>query len=261
MGLFCKICNSVLFFHDKSLILNTYTVIYYFCKNCGFVQTEEPYWLNESYSSAIASADTGIMLRTLKNANDLLFLLQFAPPVNSIFLDFGGGHGVLARIMRDYGFDFYHYDKYAENLFARGFEADLSKKYTAITAYENFEHFTTPLEEIEKLLKITDTIIFSTSLISYPPPLVKDWWYYAPATGQHISFYSQKTLQVIAEKYNLYLQSNNSDLHILSKLPFRKNIFYLLGLYNKAKNKLDISRKLKRKSKCWDDMLKVLDMP
>jgi len=242
--------------HDKSLVLNKYSVSYFLCPNCEFVQTEEPYWLNEAYSNAIASADTGIMLRNLQNANDLLFLLKYF--TNGSIMDFGGGHGILTRIMRDYGFDFYHYDKYAENLFARGFEADLNKKYDLITSFENFEHFETPLAQIEGLVNIADTIIFSTLLIASPPPKIKDWWYYSPVTGQHISFYTYNTLQFVAEKNNLYFQSRN-DLHIFSKLPIRKNIFKQLKFYNKIRNKLDMTKKLKRKSKCWDDMLKILE--
>jgi hypothetical protein len=101
-------------------------------------------------------------------------------------MDFGGGHGIFTRIMRDCGFDFYHYDKYAENLFAAGFEANLGQKYNLITSFENFEHFVNPIEEIEKLIKMSDTLYFSTSLIPSAYPSIKDWWYYSPNTGQHI---------------------------------------------------------------------------
>jgi len=112
--------------HDKATILNKYDVAYYICPNCGFIQTENPYWLEESYSKAIATADTGIMSRNLQNAPDLLFFMRFINGAN--FLDFGGGHGILTRIMRDYGYNFYHYDKYAENLFANGFEGGLDER-------------------------------------------------------------------------------------------------------------------------------------
>jgi hypothetical protein len=86
------------------------------------------------------------MARNLQNATDLLFLLKFIK--NTVCLDFGGGHGILTRIVRDYGFNFFHYDKYAENLFANGFDGDLSKRYDLVTA---FEHFVNPMNEIEKL--------------------------------------------------------------------------------------------------------------
>jgi 2-polyprenyl-3-methyl-5-hydroxy-6-metoxy-1,4-benzoquinol methylase len=109
------------------------------------------------------------LARNLTNAANLLFFLRFVPA--GACLDFGGGHGILTRLMRDYGFDFYHYDKYAENLFACGFEGGLNERYNVITSFENFEHFVSPMDEIEKLLSITDTIYFTTLLL--PPPLLQ----------------------------------------------------------------------------------------
>jgi 2-polyprenyl-3-methyl-5-hydroxy-6-metoxy-1,4-benzoquinol methylase len=194
----CKICGSSMTVHDHADILEKYRVAYYLCRHCGFIQTENPYWLEESYSRAIATSDTGIISRNLQNATDLLFILKFMK--NDDCLDFGGGHGILTRIMRDYGFNFAHYDKYAKNLFANGFEGDSTRKYDFVTAFENFEHFVNPMEEIEKIIGITDVLYFSTLLIPGNIPLVRDWWYFGPSTGQHISFYSKKSLEYISAK-------------------------------------------------------------
>jgi hypothetical protein len=256
MNPLCKICGNDTRVHDSALVLHKYKVTYYFCPNCGFVQTEEPYWLEEAYSKAIAQADTGIMSRNLTNASSLLLFMQFMD--RGPCLDFGGGHGILTRIMRDYGFDFYHYDKYAENLFACGFEGNLDKTYKLITAFENFEHFVNPLEEIEKLVSITDILFFSTTLLSCPlPSPIMDWWYYAPDTGQHISFYSKHALQFIAKKYGMNLLSDNCQTHILSNNKINKRFFLLLKIYNKINN-ISITRFFKRKSKAWDDMNAIL---
>jgi len=256
MAIKCNICTEIMSIHDKALVLNKYMVTYYYCSHCGFIQTEEPYWLSESYSKVISKSDTGIMMRNMTNATNLLLFFKFIP--QGVCLDFGGGHGILTRIMRDYGFDFYHYDKYAENLFAMGFEGELNKKYKIITSFENFEHFVTPLKEIKKLVDITDTMYFTTLLLpSSPPPLIKNWWYYAPDGGQHISFYSKKTLEYIANKYNMFLLSNNSDTHILTKNKINKHFFYFLKLYNKINN-ITILKFLKNKSKTWDDMNTII---
>jgi hypothetical protein len=112
-----------------------------------------------------------------------------------------------------------------------------------------------PLEEIEKLLNISEVLYFTTFLLpAKSPPLVKDWWYYAPESGQHISFYSKETLEYIAQKYNMFLLSNNDNTHILSKNKIGSRFFKLLRLYNKI-NSITISKFLKRKSKTLDDML------
>jgi hypothetical protein len=252
----CKICNSLLLAHDRAEVLKKYNVAYYFCPNCGFIQTEDPYWLEESYSKAIATADTGIISRNLSNAADLLFILKFIK--NSNCLDFGGGHGILTRIMRDYGFNFYHYDKYAENLFANGFEGSLEGNYNLVTSFENFEHFSDPIAEIKKIVKIADVIYFSTELIPMNVPKIKDWWYFVPSTGQHVSFYSKKSLEFIARKFGLYYISNNHSVHILSKNPMNGRIFVLLKLYNRF-NRINILRFLKRPSKTFSDMKKIIN--
>jgi hypothetical protein len=251
----CKICGTETKEFDNAEILGKYKVRYYLCSKCGFVQTEEPFWLSESYSKAIAKSDTGIMVRNLANSSNLLFFLKFVP--NGSCLDFGGGHGILTRIMRDYGFDFYHYDKYAENLFAAGFEGDANGSYKVVTAFENFEHFVKPLEEIEKLINISETLYFTTLLLPSSPH--KNWWYYAPDSGQHISFYSRKTLEYIAQKHNMFFITNNRDTHILSKKKVNTYFFWFLALYNKVNN-LNPSRFLKRKSKTWNDMNTILSM-
>jgi hypothetical protein len=44
----------------RHTVLRKYDVQYFQCGGCGFLQTETPYWLDEAYSSAIVTADTGI---------------------------------------------------------------------------------------------------------------------------------------------------------------------------------------------------------
>jgi uncharacterized Zn finger protein len=41
----CKICGHLSQKFDVAKILNKYNVNYYCCLECGFVQTDEPYWL------------------------------------------------------------------------------------------------------------------------------------------------------------------------------------------------------------------------
>ena len=59
----CRLCsnNSKCIFTTK--VLKKYDVKYYFCSKCQFLQTEEPYWLEEAYSSVICAADTGSVAR------------------------------------------------------------------------------------------------------------------------------------------------------------------------------------------------------
>ncbi|WP_028845361.1 class I SAM-dependent methyltransferase [Thermodesulfovibrio thiophilus] len=249
----CKICNQKTNQIFNETILNKYTIDYFHCPNCGFLQTEEPYWLEEAYSESINISDTGYLSRNIYLSKKLTVLLSLFFDKKAKFLDYAGGYGVLVRLMRDIGFDFYWSDKYTQNIFARGFEGSLSDNYEAITTFESFEHFVEPIEEIERLLTISKNIIFSTELLPDPIPKPKDWWYYGLDHGQHISFYSEKTFEFIAKKYNLNYK-NLDGLHLLSdkkisnlKLKILK--FSKFGLHKILQKQL--------KSKTWEDYLKM----
>lgn len=212
----CKICGTDNKACFSGNILGKYDISYYHCSTCDFVQTEEPYWLDEAYSRPINLSDTGYMVRNQFYAKRLTILLYLLFGKNGQYLDYAGGYGVFVRMMRDIGFDFYWDDKYTQNMFATGFEWDQASKVDAVTLFEVFEHFVDPMDEIEKLLEISDTIIFSTDLHPNPVPQPKDWWYYGLDHGQHIAFYSTKTFEYIAERLQLNYM-NMGSLHVLSR--------------------------------------------
>lgn len=225
----CKICSQKSTYIFSAKILQKYDIKYFHCPNCGFLQTEEPFWLDEAYSSAIGIVDTGILQRNLLLSKRTSVLINFCFNKKNKFLDYAAGYGIFVRLMRDIGYDFYWSDPYADNLLARGFEYDDLKKIELVTAFECFEHFANPIEEIEKILDISETVIFSTRVFKNTPPKPEDWWYYSLKTGQHISLYSVKTLKFIAAKYKLYLSTDNKSFHLFSKKKINNTIFNLLN--------------------------------
>lgn len=224
----CKICgvNSNKIFTAK--VLKKFEVAYFFCKNCGFLQTEEPYWLDEAYNNAIGIEDTGILKRNILFSKRTSAVINFLFSKNSKFVDYAGGYGIFVRMMRDLGFDFYWSDPYAKNILARGFEYNNKDKIELITAFECFEHFNEPIFEINEMLKISDNILFSTRIFEGTPPNPNEWWYYNFNGGQHISIYSIKTLKFIADKMGLHLSTNNKSFHLLSKKAINNFTFNLL---------------------------------
>ena len=252
----CNICSSDTKPLHKGFILNKYEVQYYHCPECGFTQTQEPYWLEEAYSEAISISDTGVMSRNLNLSKFSQVIFSFVSNPNGKFLDFGGGYGIFTRMMRDKGFDFYWYDKFAYNLVARGFEGSIdgSAKYEAITSFENFEHLLNPLEDIEKMLSLSDTVLFSTELMPTELPEPNKWWYYCLEHGQHISIFSRKSLEYIAQKNGFNFISNGSTLHLFSKKKVSAKIFFI----TKVILKLGLDRLMKNRSKTNDDMLLMI---
>ena len=231
----CKICLSLTSRQFQAEILNKYIVSYYLCPNCSFLQTENPYWLEEAYLQPINDSDTGIMYRNLWLRNIASTIIFFIFEQKKIFLDFGGGYGIFVRMMRDSGFNFYWLDKHTENLFAKGFEfSNGSEKIEMLTCFETFEHFDDRINDLEKVLNYSKNILFSTELIPEPVPQPDDWWYYGLDHGQHISFFQRRTFEFLAKKYEIYFYSNGKNIHLLSvkKIsPFMFNFFVKTSNY------------------------------
>jgi len=230
----CKICNSESDLIFNKTVLGKYPVDYYYCKNCGFLQTERPYWLEEAYHSAINDFDTGLLQRNLYYSKITSMILVRYFNVNAQFLDYGGGYGIFTRLMRDIGFKFFTYDPNCPNLFAKEFQFNPEKNHISlITSWECFEHFEKPLMELEKMLKISRNLIFSTRLLPDYIPNPDGWGYYGFLHGQHISFYSRKTFAFISKKFNLnYYSAGN--LHILTEKrmhPFSLLLLKIFSLY------------------------------
>lgn len=223
----CKICqhNSSLLFETK--VLRKYNVQYYQCEKCGFIQTEQPYWLDEAYSSVITNLDIGLTSRNIDLANQLYPILVKYFDSNAKYLDYGGGYGMFVRLMRDKGIHFYRQDIYCDNLFAKHFDiTDLPlgehKNFELLTAFEVFEHLEDPISEIKNMFNYSSSVLFSTTLQPETPiKNVNDWWYFIPETGQHVSLYSLNSLRELAKKFNKKLYTNSNTLHLLTdkKLP------------------------------------------
>lgn len=227
----CPICGGAFNFQFTAEILNRHRVKYFQCEECGLLQTEKPYWLDEAYDEAIAKTDTGLFRRNLSISMRLASLLYFLIDRKGKYVDAAGGHGLLTRMMRDIGFDFYWSDKHGANLLARGFEAgETAPPFTAVTAFEVMEHVHDPLSFVRDLLNQhqTRTIIFSTTLFDGAPPQPGQWWYYALETGQHISFFQRRTLQAIADALDLRLLSHGW-MHMLTDRATHPIAFSLLS--------------------------------
>jgi len=71
----CKICQKETKKIFKAMILNKYTIDYFHCPNCGFLQTQEPFWLDEAYKDPINISDTGYLSRNIYLSKKLTVLL------------------------------------------------------------------------------------------------------------------------------------------------------------------------------------------
>jgi hypothetical protein len=200
------------------LVLGKYNVAYYYSDDSGIIQTEEPYWLEEAYRSVISHLDTRIAQRSFCNAQRLEPVLSLLFPDDSVFVDTACGYGLFTRLMRDIGFNFFGHDKFCENIFSKAFEPPPGTKATAICAFEVLEHLLNPVEFLAEQLRNvqSDTIIASTCVFDGHIP-DSTWVYYSFESGQHLTFYQPRTLQLIARSLGCQYYLLGIDLHLITK--------------------------------------------
>jgi hypothetical protein len=206
-------------------------VEYCICDNCSSVQVDNPFWVIEAHSKAISVLDTGLASRCISASRMLGTLLYLEGKKNAEGLDWGGGTGLLARLLRDQGFPVKSFDKYAVSLHAEGFEADLkdlSYPATFMSAIECFEHLLDPIESFKEIASNKEYFIFTTELINSPPqnPAIDPWWYFSPETGQHITFASHNGLGLFSKLIGFQVVTSFGSIHVLSrnKLRFRSRL-------------------------------------
>lgn len=178
--------------------------LFHFCPNCAFIQKDASHYLSEKeeftqyefHENSIDDPQYVVFFENFLKAA----VFPYAPKGKQA-LDFGSGPSpVLSQLMeRDYGYDFTIYDKfYAPN------KRYTSKTYDLITSTEVIEHIKDPLpvfREWERLLK--EDAILSVMTLLHPQNEEDFWnWFYIK-DRTHISFFSAKTLEVVAERVSL----------------------------------------------------------
>jgi hypothetical protein len=209
-------------------ILGKYTANFWQCETSGHIFIENPdVFLGEAYTDAISDLDVGLLQRNIAMSKLTLRVINYLGLNRSEkgnFLDYGSGVGLFVRLMRDSGFPFLGYDEYANPILARPFcsneNINPDNMYQLITAFEVLEHLKYPTKTISSLLRKTKFLLASTNLVpSNAPKCINDWWYFLPETGQHINFYTLKSLMYIAELSGFYLYSNGFNIHLFSYIP------------------------------------------
>jgi 2-polyprenyl-3-methyl-5-hydroxy-6-metoxy-1,4-benzoquinol methylase len=222
----CKICGGTTRITHRGTVLGRHEATYRMCVDCAYWYVEEPHWLDEAYSEAVAAIDTGVARRNLDLYPMLSSVLIRMFDPTGLYVDYGAGYGLLVRLMRDVGLDFYWQDAHCENLFARGFEWDRTRHgaATAVTAVEVLEHVTDPVAFVDTCLRETGahSFIFTQHLhdLSADP----SWWYLAPQAGQHISFFATPTMRTLAERLGMTYHAAGT-LHLLTSQAFRNGAF------------------------------------
>ncbi|WP_126172653.1 class I SAM-dependent methyltransferase [Altericroceibacterium xinjiangense] len=194
----CRLCEAPAAATFTLRLIEKHVVTFYRCSGCGSLQSEEPYWLDEAYANSnLARIDTGAAQRNLTNLSAVYTWARISG-TRTIF-DFGGGDGLLCRLLRDYGLDARMEDRYAVAGYAQGVPTERPRRPVLYTAFEVLEHFAHPQTDLEALFAARpESLLVTTAFYEGQGP---DWWYLAPASGQHVFFYSKDAMRLIGKRF------------------------------------------------------------
>jgi SAM-dependent methyltransferase len=228
----CKICggNSVLFdvadFHKSCeenrglYFARTGVAVYYRrCMVCGFIFTDAfDDWTPEIFHSLIYN-DNYIKVdpdyldgRPRGNAGWLGKM--FEPHREWLrVLDWGGGSGLLAALLREAGYA--HADTY--DPFTPAFATPRTETFNLVTSFETLEHLPDPMGGIAAMAaRVAEPGLAFFSTLLQPPDIEKqriNWWYAAPRNG-HVSLFSKNALARAWQAQGFQVTSLSDVLHI-----------------------------------------------
>jgi 2-polyprenyl-3-methyl-5-hydroxy-6-metoxy-1,4-benzoquinol methylase len=197
----CKICSSP----TERLCDKKTGVVYHVCNSCEFVFLDAKYYLSSEEEKSRYTLHENTMESLGYVAMFECFINVAVEPwvqPGASILDFGCGHGpVLAELLTRRGYAVSIYDPY--------FADDTSynqKTYHLITMTEVIEHLEDPVRtvsDLKKSLKEQGRLAIMTQFNPHRAETFLSWYYRREDT--HISFFSTKTFQVLAEALNMHI--------------------------------------------------------
>jgi hypothetical protein len=199
----CRLCGGVAEQGFSSCYLGKYAVRFYRCGTCQSLQTEPPYWLNEAYAGGpVHESDPNYLRRGLMIFALVKMLVRILRiREDEAIIDYGGGIGIVPRLLADEGFRALNFDAYAPCIF--GTEIDLAKQgppgeVGMVVLTEVLEHLANPDADFAAIFRLVPRYIFATTAIYRGQG--GDWYYIKPETGQHVFFYSRGAIEGAARK-------------------------------------------------------------
>lgn len=253
----CKVCggNTVLFDvvdFKKTCSKEPYpnglrgVPIYYFqCKNCGFIFTDffdqfsesdfTRYVYNEEYKDAIDPE--WVSIRPQRNVREVLTFLGWQKGA-VVGLDYGGGNGLTAKLLREQGLEYDTYDPFG----AKHLRKENEGRYNFCSSFEVFEHTTDPVGTFREIVSLCN----SDRLVVYVGTAVNNknatqrnrllWDYASPRNG-HISLHSRESLNKIAEIFGFECL-HTRGVHLFFR-GFNKKLMFAKFVSGKLRRKIE----------------------
>jgi len=190
----CTLCN-----HEAVFFKDAHSRQFFRCEQCDLIFLLPEQRLN----TAQEFERYNLHQNDSNDENYRLFLNQLAEPMIQNLtagvkgLDYGSGPGpTLSKIFEEQGFKMALYDPY----FAAN-ENVLKQSYDFVTCCETAEHFFNPKKQFDLLNQVLrcDGWLGVMTQILKEGEMFEDWYYAKDPT--HVSFYSHKTMQWLAQRY------------------------------------------------------------
>ncbi|WP_158238583.1 methyltransferase domain-containing protein [Pollutimonas subterranea] len=228
----CKICDTaaelygVLDFNKNCLEGNGVylplagvPVYYHQCTNCGLIFTAVfDKWISEDFASAMYN-DEYIKVdpeyKEIRPSSNSTMVFDFVKKIGATtVLDYGGGQGRMAQLLRGRQVDCDSWDPMVASSFS-----PQQNNYDLVTSFEVFEHTPTPIETTQQILSFLHEdglLLFSTLTIDNLPHRNIDFWYIAPRNG-HITIHTKKSLTLIFGRFGWKVHHFSDGLHLAFK--------------------------------------------
>ncbi len=210
----CLICNNATNKLDDKQLNVTYSV----CQDCGFIHKDKEYHVDKEEELNQYSLHNN-SFESVGYVNIFVNLIKdYITPLNIMgnFLEYGSGPGpVLKELLVKDGYSVYDYDPFFNDN-----DEYLNYKYELVTCTEVVEHFFNPLLEFAHLSNLIEQggyLVITTRLRTMDIPSFLDWWYRRDTT--HVSFYTTKSLEIIATRFDLkIIKSNGINIIVFQKV-------------------------------------------
>ncbi|WP_078237107.1 class I SAM-dependent methyltransferase [Haemophilus paracuniculus] len=198
-----------------------HTLYYHCCSECQLIFTTAfDDWTSGEFLQNIYNDDYILVdpeytgARSDRNLQIILDVFNLS--AHHSILDFGGGSGYLAKLLREKGLDAESWDPFSENNIL-----DDQKKYDLVVSFEVFEHTPTPYKTVELALsKLKEQGIFFFSTTLLPPETIAKRemdGYIAPRNG-HVTIYTEKALAKLFAPYGYQVEHFNRCFHLARKI-------------------------------------------
>ena len=203
---FNKTCNDHSYFEWLDIPIS-----YYKCGCCGLLATDYfDDWNYAMFSEEIYNEDYHLVdpdysfIRPEGNAKFLSTMIE----TDKTILDYGGGNGKTAQLMRDKGYHATFWDVMSGLDKPEGL-------FDVVVAIEVFEHTTDPIKTFEEALSFMkqDGKLIFTTLTNNSLKHREMSWYMAPRNG-HILMHSRESIQELGAKCGVIITHMNDSLHV-----------------------------------------------